>query len=120
MGYYKAKSKKKRSKNNRGIKNFLLEEWNSIPVQIIQNLCKGYLDKIKKCFELGGERLEPEYFKYENKLPYNWIKSEIKINQRIVYNYIALKLCQKREIKMLKKEIKEDSKSCHPQFCQKI
>ena len=89
------------------LKNFLLEEWNSIPIEIIQNLCKGYLDKIQKCFELGGERLEPEYFKQENKLPYVWKMNEMKINKRIVYNYKALKICQKSEVKMLKKEIKE-------------
>ena len=28
------------------LKNVLLEEWNSIPIEIIQNLCRGYLDKI--------------------------------------------------------------------------
>ena len=109
-GIIKPRVKRRGPKTIEELKTFLLEEWNSIPIQIIQNLCKGYLDKIKKCFDLGGERLEPGYFKHENKLPYNWIKSEIKINQRIVYNYIALKLCQKREIKMLKKEIKETEK----------
>ena len=62
------------------LKTFLLEEWNSIPIKMIQNLCKGYLNKIKKYFELRGARLEPEYFKKKkyNKRP--------RINQRIIYN----------------------------------
>ena len=42
------------------LKKFLIEEWNSIPINLVQNLCVNYLERIKKVFDLNGERLEPE------------------------------------------------------------
>ena len=66
--------------------------------------------------ELGGERLEPEYFKKENKISHNWEVNNIELNQRIIYNYKALKVCQKQEMNTLKMEIKETEKK----YVQKI
>lgn len=118
-GLIKPRVKRRGPKSISELKQFLLEEWNSIPIEIIQNLCKGYLDKIRKCFELEGARLEPEYFKKENKIPYNWEKNELEANQRIIYNYNALKICYKQEIKVLKKEIKETEEKFKEKLKQK-
>ena len=118
-GIIKPRVKRRDPKSIDEVKKFLLEEWNSIPIELIQNLCKGYLDKIQKCFDLGGERLEPEYFKKENKMPYNWVENEKELNQRIIYNYKALKICQKQEIRILKKEIKETEKKYAQKMKQK-
>ena len=51
-GLIKPRVKIRGPKSISELKQFLLEEWSSIPITIIQNLCKGYFDKIKKCFEL--------------------------------------------------------------------
>ena len=118
-GIIKPRVKRREPKSLEELKHFLLEEWNSIPIELIQNLCKGYLSKIKKCFELGGERLEPEYFKKENKMPHNWEENNLELNQRIIYNYKALKKCQKQEIKTLKREIKETEKKYIEKIKQK-
>ena len=40
------------------LKQFFLEEWNSVPLKMVQNLCKGYLKKLEKCIELNGGRIE--------------------------------------------------------------
>ena len=93
--------------------------WPSFPITIIQNLCKGYLDKIKKCYKLEEARLEPEYFKKENKIPYNCEKNKLEANQRIIYNYNALKICHKQEIKVLKKEIKQTEEKFREKLKQK-
>ena len=45
------------------MKKILLEEWNSIPQNLVKNLCKNYLERIKKVYELKGQRLEPEDLK---------------------------------------------------------
>jgi hypothetical protein len=45
------------------LKKFLLEEWSSVPIELVQNLCKGFLNRIHKVLELKGSRLEPEHLK---------------------------------------------------------
>ena len=40
-----------------------MEEWNSIPKDMVQNLCRAYLERVKKVVEIEGGRIEPEYFK---------------------------------------------------------
>ena len=58
------------------LKKYLIEEWNSIPLNLIQNLCKNYLYRINKVLELEGTRLEPEHLKKEKHDLYNWEKTE--------------------------------------------
>ena len=45
------------------LKKFLLEEWSSVPIELVQNLCKGFLNRIHKVLELKGSRLESEHLK---------------------------------------------------------
>ena len=59
----KPRIKRRQPQSLEELKKFTLEEWNSVPNSIIQNLTKGYLNRIKKVIELKGERIEPEYFK---------------------------------------------------------
>ena len=59
----KPRIKRRQPQSLEELKKFALEEWNLVPNSIIQNLTKGYLNRIKKVIELKGERIEPEYFK---------------------------------------------------------
>ena len=63
-----------------------MEEWNSIPLNLIQNLCKNYLYRINKILELNGARLEPEHLKKEKHEAYNWEKCEDIPKIHMVYN----------------------------------
>ena len=53
------------------LKKFLMEEWYSIPLNLIQNLCKNYLYRINKVIELNGARIEPEHLKKESMMDIN-------------------------------------------------
>ena len=53
------------------LKKFLIEEWNSIPINVVQNLCVNYLERIKKVFDLNGERLVPEDLRKYKKIEKN-------------------------------------------------
>ena len=59
-GIIKPRIKRKNPASIEEVKKLLIEEWSSIPQNLIQNLCKNYLDRIKKVFDLKGQRLEPE------------------------------------------------------------
>ena len=59
-GIVKPRIKRRNPSSINELKKFLIEEWNSIPLKLVQNLCKNYLERIKKVFELKGQRLEPE------------------------------------------------------------
>ena len=74
---------------------------------MVKNLCKGYLRRIEKVLELNGARIEPEYFKKNEKVEYEWKIPEDIPTQRIIYNNEQLKKYKEREIKILKKELKE-------------
>ena len=73
---------------------------------MVQNLCKGYLKRLRKCVELNGGRIEPEHLKRDHTETYNWESAEELPSLRIIYNDAQLKMHQKKEIKSLKKEIK--------------
>lgn len=47
------------------LKVFILEEWYSKPINLVQNLFKGYINRIKKVIELNGRILELEHL-YKN------------------------------------------------------
>ena len=53
------------------LKKYLLEEWNTISNDMIKNLYHSYLERIKKVYELNGERIEQEYFKKKKNLNIN-------------------------------------------------
>ena len=84
-GILKPRVKRRDPKSIDEFKKYLLEEWNSIPPTMVQNLCKDYLDKLKKCIEIGGARIEPEYFQKRQSMPYKWELQDILPKQRIIY-----------------------------------
>lgn len=86
------------------LKQFLIEEWNSIPINLIQNLCIGYLDRINLVYNSKGKRLEPGHlYKYKKNRPiYNFIIPNELPKERKVYNNEKVLLYQKKEIKKLK------------------
>ena len=75
---------------------------------MVKNLCKGYLDKIKKIIELNGDRIGPES-RWQKKISiiYDWEKPEEIQKQRIVYNDKNLLFKKQTEIRLLKKQIKQ-------------
>ena len=89
------------------LKEFLLEEWNSIPINLVQNLCKGYTDRLKKVIDLKGRRLEPEHLYKNSKDIYIWRTPEILPSFRYVYNDKIVKKYKERDIKDLNAQIKE-------------
>ena len=90
------------------LKQFLLEEWNSIPINLVQNLCKGFLNIIKKVIELNGNRLEPEHLKKKSfNTNYYWELPQKLPNMRVVYNNKKLYKYKKREIKIIQTELRK-------------
>ena len=59
----KPRIKRKNPKSIDELKQYITDEWNSIPKTLIENLCKNYINRIKKVIELDGARLEPEHLK---------------------------------------------------------
>ena len=111
-GIIKPRVRRREPKTIEQLKRYLLEEWNAIPKEMIKNLCRGYLERVKKVYELNGERIEPEYFKKKEKPEYKWEVPEELPNQRIIYNNEKLRKYKANEIKILKKILK-DKKSKH-------
>ena len=89
------------------LKEFLLEEWNSVPLNLIQNLCAGFLDRVKKVIELNGRRLEPEHLKKSSNIKYEWNTPEILPSFRFVYNDAKVIKYKNKEIKALNAQIKK-------------
>jgi len=90
------------------LKKFLLEEWSSVPIELVQNLCKGFLERIQKVLELKGSRLEPEHIKKKvNPISYNWIKPQVLPNMRIVYNNKKIYKYKKKEMRIIKAELRK-------------
>ena len=83
-----------------------MEEWYSIPHNLIQNLCKNYLYRINKVIELNGARLEPEHLKKEKHDGYKWEKIEELPRIRMAYNKKQLGLKKVKKISKYKAEIK--------------
>ena len=90
------------------LKKFLLEEWSSVPLELVQNLCRGFLDRIHKVLELKGSRLEPEHFKKKEKdITYCWQIPKILPNMRIVYNNKKIYKYKKKEMRIIKAELRK-------------
>ena len=92
------------------LKKFLLEEWSSVPIELVQNLCKGFLNRIHKVLELKGSRLEPEHLKKkekENEITYYWQIPKTLPNMRIVYNNKKIYKYKKKEMRIIKAELRK-------------
>ena len=90
------------------LKKFLLEEWSSVPIELVQNLCKGFLNRINKVLELKGSRLEPEHLKKkENDITYYWQIPKTLPNMRIVYNNKKIYKYKKKEMRIIKAELRK-------------
>ena len=51
-GIIKSRVKKRNPETIDDLKSYILEEWNSVPLNLIRNLCKGYFKRLRKCIEL--------------------------------------------------------------------
>ena len=52
-----------------------MKNWEAIPEEMVKNLCKGYLEKVKKILELNGGRIERKSRdNQKNNIIYNWEK----------------------------------------------
>ena len=75
---------------------------------VVQNLCRGFLDRIHKVLELKGSRLEPEHFKKKEKdVTYNWQIPNTLPNMRIVYNNKKIYKYKKKEMRIIKAELRK-------------
>ena len=102
----KPRVKRRNPKSIEQLKEFLLEEWNSVPLNLIQNLCKGFIDRVKKVIELQGRKLEPEHLYKNTNEKYEWHTPENLPPFRYVYNDAIIKKYKIKEIKALNAEIK--------------
>ena len=57
----KTRVKRREPKGIEELKWFLNEKWRWITIEMVQNLCKGYLKKVKKNFYLIGGRIESDF-----------------------------------------------------------
>ena len=98
----KPKVKRREPKTLDELKTFIVEEWNSVPSSLIRKLCSGYLDRVKKVFELKGSRLEPEHLKKNDKkdIIYKWEIPEVLPPIRFVYNDKEITKKRNKEIKL--------------------
>ena len=113
----KVRIKKRNPKTIEELKQFLREEWSSIPKSLLKRLCHRYINRLKKVVDLGGARLEPEHLKQlgkKEKENYKWVKPVEIQKMKIVYNNLQLMKYKKKEIAFLKK--KERNKNL---LCQK-
>ena len=105
----KPRIKRKNPKSLDKLKKCISEEWNSIPKSLIENLCKNYINRIKKVIELDGARLEPEHLKKlggVKKEAHNWKKSRDQ-KLKVIYNDQQLLKYKKKEIAFYKNQIKK-------------
>ena len=117
-GIIKPRIKRRNPSSIEEMKKILLEEWNSIPQNLVKNLCKNYLERIKRVYELKGQRLEPEdlkKYKKDNEI-YLWNVPDELPRLRIVYNNEVINNLRKREIK----ELEDKAKGLSTLFNQKI
>ena len=74
-GIIKLRVKRRDSKTIEQLKDYLIEEWGAIPEEMVKNLFKGYLEKVKKILELNGGRIElKSRDNQKNNIIYNWEK----------------------------------------------
>ena len=103
----KPRVKRRNPQSIEQFKEFLLEEWNSIPIELVQNLCKGWLNRLTKVIELNGRKLGPEHLNNNSKEVYKWNTPESLPPFRYVYNDEKVKKYKEKELKVLKGKIKK-------------
>ena len=83
---------------------------------------KNYIERIKKVYELKGQRFEPEDLKKYKKDGeiYLWNVPNKLPKLRIVYNNEVINILRKREIKELVDKAKGISTSCYKKIKSKI
>ena len=107
-GILKPRVKQRNPGTIQELKKILLEEWSSVPIDLIQNLCKGYLERVNKVIELKGARLEPEHLKKpQNERTYIWKAPDTLPNMRVVYNNKKIYKYKKKEMRIIKGELKK-------------
>jgi len=107
-GILKPRVKQRNPQTIQELKKILLEEWSSVPIELIHNLCKGYLERVQKVLELKGARLEPEHMKKApSEILYQWQKPESLPNMRVVYNNKKIYKYKKKEMRIIKGELKK-------------
>ena len=107
----KPRIKRRELKTLKELKAFIIQEWSSVPLSLIRNLCSGFIKRVKKVLELNGSRLEPQHLKRKAKEEiYKWDIPEVLPPFRFVYNDKELFLLRKKELKELKR-IKKSLKS---------
>ena len=85
-----------------------MEEWASVPIELVQNLCKGFNERIQKVLELKGAKSEPEHYKKGAKeIVYEWKLPETLPHMRIVYNNKKIYKYKKREMRIIKEEMRK-------------
>ena len=65
------------------------------------------LGEDQKVLEMDGARIEPEYIKKSDRNEYEWIIPQELPNERIIYNDQKLRFYRAKEVKLLKKTLKE-------------
>ena len=69
-GIIKPRVKRRDPQTLSDLKTYIVQEWNSIPLSLIRNLCSGFIKRVKKVLEMKGSRLEPENIKKKQKVKY--------------------------------------------------
>ena len=107
-GLIKPRVRKRNPRSVPELKKCLLEEWASVPIELIQNLCKGFNERIQKVLELKGAKSEPEHYKKGAKeIVYEWKLPETLPHMRIVYNNKKIYKYKKREMRIIKEEMRK-------------
>ena len=94
-GIIKPRIKRRNPKTIQELKQFTLEEWNSVPPQLLKNLCSNYLKRIEKVLELNGARLEPEHLRQLSKKRMIYMNGKFQKNYQILKQFIMMKNLKK-------------------------
>lgn len=57
----KPRVKRRNTKSIDQLKGFILEGQNTISINMIKNLCKGNIERLKNVIDLNGRKLEPQH-----------------------------------------------------------
>ena len=103
-GIIKPRVKRRDPQTLSELKTYIIQEWNSVPLSLIRNLCSGFIKRVKKVIDLNGSRLEPEHLKGKAKEEiYLWNIPEVLPPFRFVYNDKEIFLLRKKEVRQLKR-----------------
>jgi len=60
-GYLKDNVYKRRPSDINSLKEYIKEEFNKIPQEIIKKSCRSIIDRLKQCIEHNGEQIHITY-----------------------------------------------------------